>query len=574
LEGPSVLSFLWKVDSEEDYDFLHFEVDEELQQRLSGFTGWQRVEKILYGGLHTISWSYEKDETISSGADAGWLDKIENLPLLDSDGDGVPNIVDQFPEDPSEAIDTDGDGIGDNTDPYPNSIQTDIESEGSIQIPTSWSSDDLLEWKSFRNQEGSIQIHIKNREQPIEWILGVKDLDKLNRILTGELYALESRENQYWNYLKKPKAPALSFGNHESESLYFAKMSGEMTIISGDIEYEREQRIQICFDGTNCWDIVCYVSKEVATTAEREELEVVIGSVMSDRIKNFDADSDGDGLSDFDESIHYGSSPEKIDSNLDGFRDGEIADLGGDPRDDLSGLFELLKTSPSRIDLFSAVDIAAAEESAKLLGQYDVTSNPSLFNLFTETEVNAAEAMARTLGQQDVTASPETYELATMAQMSAAAEAARTIVNVSARVALGEDEIVTPGIVVLGEQKKMLIRAVGPKLADLGVGSPLPNPTMSIYKSRRDGNPPDLVATFDDWKADNDNVAEIVAAMNSAGAFPLEPTETFQGSPFMTDDTSSAAALVNLDVGVYTVQVSSADDGVGEVLVEVYEIAE
>jgi hypothetical protein len=42
----------------------------------------------------------------------------------------------------------------------------------------------------------------------------------------------------------------------------------------------------------------------------------------------------------------------------------------------------------------------------------------------------------------------------------------------------------------------------------------------------------------------------------------------------MTDDTSSAAALVTLDVGVYTVQVSSVDDGVGEVLVEVYEVTE
>ena len=42
----------------------------------------------------------------------------------------------------------------------------------------------------------------------------------------------------------------------------------------------------------------------------------------------------------------------------------------------------------------------------------------------------------------------------------------------------------------------------------------------------------------------------------------------------MTDDTSSAAALVTLDVGVYTVQVSSAADGVGEVLVEVYEVTD
>ena len=185
-----------------------------------------------------------------------------------------------------------------------------------------------------------------------------------------------------------------------------------------------------------------------------------------------------------------------------------------------------------------------------------------------------AETAARTTGRSDVTSDPGSYSLYTASDVSTAEAAARTIVNVSARVALGEDEIVTPGFVVLGESKQLLIRAVGPKLADLGVPSPLPNPKMTVYRTRYDGNPPDLVATIDDWKADNDNVAEIVAAMSSAGAFPLEPTETFQGSPFMTDDTSSAAALVTLDVGVYTVQVSSADDGVGEVLFEVYEITD
>ena len=45
--------------------------------------------------------------------------------------------------------------------------------------------------------------------------------------------------------------------------------------------------------------------------------------------------------------------------------------------------------------------------------------------------------------------------------------AARTIVNVSSRVTLGTGEMVTPGFVVLGTSKKLLIRAVGPKLADL-----------------------------------------------------------------------------------------------------------
>lgn len=168
---------------------------------------------------------------------------------------------------------------------------------------------------------------------------------------------------------------------------------------------------------------------------------------------------------------------------------------------------------------------------------------------------------SQSLGREQVLSAPADFNL-------------RAIVNVSARVDLGPEGLVTPGFTVLGQQKKMLIRAVGPKLADLDVESPLPNPTMTIYKARWDGNPPDLVKVIDDWKSDNDNVAEIVSAMDAAGAFPLEPTETFQGRPFMTDDSTSAAALLTLDIGLYTVQVKSADDGIGEVLVEVYEVTD
>jgi subtilisin family serine protease len=602
LEGPSVLSFLWKVDSEENCDFLNFEVDGELDQRISGSTGWRRVEKILYGGSYTLSWSYEKDGAVSSGVDAGWLDKMENLPLLDSDGDGVPNLVDQFPEDSSETVDTDGDGIGDNADPYPNSLKANLESGGSIQIPTSWSSSDGIEWETFYNQQDSIRIHIKSRELPTEWILGLKDSNKLDQILSGELYALESQENQSWNHSKKSSAPTLSFGNHVSGSLYFAAMAGVMTFLSDEIEYESEQRIRIFFDGTSRWDIVCYISKETATTAEREELEVIIDSVLSDRIMNLDEDSDGDGLSDFDEAIFYGSSPQKIDSNLDGFTDGEIVGLGGDPRYDLSGLVQLLKMTPSRIELFSAAevaiteasarkagqnditsdpasyslytasDVSSAEGAAKLLGQQDVTSDPASYSLYTASDVSLAEGAAKLLGQADVTASPSAYDLHTSTELAEATAVARTIVNVSARVNLGAEETIIPGFVVLGESKQLLIRAIGPKLADLGVPSPLPDPTMTIYRTRYDGQPNDVVAIIDDWKADGADVAAINAAMISAGAFPLEPVADFQGNPLPTDDTKSAATLITLSIGVYTVVVTSADGSEGDVLFEAYEV--
>lgn len=40
--------------------------------------------------------------------------------LVDTDGDGVPDASDAFPNDPTETLDTDHDGTGDNSDPYPN----------------------------------------------------------------------------------------------------------------------------------------------------------------------------------------------------------------------------------------------------------------------------------------------------------------------------------------------------------------------------------------------------------------------------------------------------------------------
>ena len=216
--------------------------------------------------------------------------------------------------------------------------------------------------------------------------------------------------------------------------------------------------------------------------------------------------------------------------------------------------------------------VANAATAARTVGQADVTSDPATYSLYTAGDVSNAEAASRILGQQDVTNSPSLYDLHTSTELAEATAAARTIVNVSARVNIGAGETIIPGFVVLGESKQLLIRAVGPKLADLGVPSPLPDPTMTIYRTRYDGQPNDVVAIIDDWKANGADVAAINAAMATARAFPLEPTETFQGRPFMTDDTKSAATLITLSVGVYTVVVTSADGAEGDVLVEAYEI--
>lgn len=51
---------------------------------------------------------------------------------LDSDGDGVPDNVDAFPNNPSESIDSDNDGVGDNSDQFPNDVNesSDVDGDG------------------------------------------------------------------------------------------------------------------------------------------------------------------------------------------------------------------------------------------------------------------------------------------------------------------------------------------------------------------------------------------------------------------------------------------------------------
>lgn len=53
-----------------------------------------------------------------------------NLPLEDKDSDGVIDIVDALPDNPSEVMDSDGDGVGDNSDAFPNDASESADTDG------------------------------------------------------------------------------------------------------------------------------------------------------------------------------------------------------------------------------------------------------------------------------------------------------------------------------------------------------------------------------------------------------------------------------------------------------------
>jgi hypothetical protein len=136
------------------------------------------------------------------------------------------------------------------------------------------------------------------------------------------------------------------------------------------------------------------------------------------------------------------------------------------------------------------------------------------------------------------------------------------LINLSTRAFVGTGEdILIPGI-VLGSgaadapnlPRPLLVRAVGPGLADFGVNGTLARPQVRVL--RADGT---VRAENIGWQAAANREA-VVAVSARVGAFPLAPTR------------ADSALLLALEAAPYTIQVSGADGGSGIVLVEVYEV--
>jgi hypothetical protein len=122
--------------------------------------------------------------------------------------------------------------------------------------------------------------------------------------------------------------------------------------------------------------------------------------------------------------------------------------------------------------------------------------------------------------------------------------------NLSARNKVGTGaNILIAGFTLTGSgNRNLLIRAVGPKLSDFGVTGVLTDPKLEIYSGST------KVTENDNWSS------SLAMTFSSVGAFGL------------TAGSKDAAITVSLPAGGYTVQVSGADGGVGEAIVEIYEL--
>ena len=70
------ISFAAKVSSESGYDFFQFYIDDELMLSVSGERDWGTFYFPVSPGSHKLTWAYEKDFSVASGADTAWLDGV------------------------------------------------------------------------------------------------------------------------------------------------------------------------------------------------------------------------------------------------------------------------------------------------------------------------------------------------------------------------------------------------------------------------------------------------------------------------------------------------------------------
>ncbi len=73
---PDTISFYMKVSSENNYDFLKFLINSELQAQWSGEIDWQHKVFTVPAGPQVFFWNYTKDYSVTNGLDCGLIDYV------------------------------------------------------------------------------------------------------------------------------------------------------------------------------------------------------------------------------------------------------------------------------------------------------------------------------------------------------------------------------------------------------------------------------------------------------------------------------------------------------------------
>ncbi len=137
------------------------------------------------------------------------------------------------------------------------------------------------------------------------------------------------------------------------------------------------------------------------------------------------------------------------------------------------------------------------------------------------------------------------------------------LINLSTRARIGTgDNLLISGLVVAGGggTRRLLVRAAGPALVDLGVNGALADPTLRVLNATTGAT----ISSNDNWSTPAftgaPDASTLSAAFSVSGAFPFAAAS------------KDAALIADFPPGLYSINVTGVGNTTGVALVEVYDL--
>ncbi len=228
----------------------------------------------------------------------------------------------------------------------------------------------------------------------------------------------------------------------------------------------------------------------------------------------------------------------------------------------VAGIFQAstpLSSATTMVIVGAAGQVFALTQTATTadagLGIVNATGN---FAVTTGSLGHITGTVTASTGQLAASADTALGQTTTFTGASEAVLSTQRLSSISTRARVGPgDSVVIAGFIITGEQSKtVLIRAVGPTLANFAVSGTVAAPKLDLYRIGT-GTP---IATNTGWTTSG-NTAAITAAAVRGGAFALGA------------NSADSAILTTLAPGTYTAIMSSANNTPGVGLVEVYDLS-
>ena len=187
----------------------------------------------------------------------------------------------------------------------------------------------------------------------------------------------------------------------------------------------------------------------------------------------------------------------------------------------------------------------ALTQAANAVGAFALLPNSLDAALLVTLDPGNYSAQVNGVGGASGVALVEVYDASDATQPARLAN-----ISTRAQVGVGGGALIA-GLVIAGDQpKSVLVRAVGPSLAQFGLDGVLADPRLELYRGDT------LITENDNWGGST----ALGNAFSQIGAFAL---------PAASRD---AALLLTLQPGAYTAQVSGVSGATGVALVEIYEL--